>query len=60
MYSAGLVFVNVIIAAIIGFIGAGLLTAVQRHEPNPLVARILIISVYLTSALAILARLVNK
>jgi hypothetical protein len=57
MSPAGPSLVNIVIATIIGFIAVGLAAAVRRHEPNPVIARVLMIAVYLTSALAILMRL---
>ena len=48
---------NFLYAIVIGLVGAGMITAVHRFEPNRGLARALITLVYLTSALAILAKL---
>jgi hypothetical protein len=48
---------TVLYAMIIGFVGAGMITVVYRFEPNRVLARGLIAIIYLTSTLAILAKL---
>jgi hypothetical protein len=44
-------------AIIIGFVAASMITVVYRFEPNRALARALIALIYITSALAILAKL---
>jgi hypothetical protein len=44
-------------ALVIGFIAASIVTIVYRFEPNRMLARGLIVVIYLTGALAILAKL---
>jgi hypothetical protein len=48
---------KILYAIIIGFVAASMSSAVYRFEPNLAPARTLITLVYLTSALAILAKL---
>ena len=42
---------------VIGFVAVSMLYIVHRFEPNRLLARILTVIIYLTGALAILAKL---
>jgi hypothetical protein len=42
---------------VVGFVGASMITVVYRFQPNRALARALIALIYLTSALAILAKL---
>ena len=44
-------------AIVVDFVGESMITVVYRFEPNRVLARALITIVYLTSALAILAKL---
>jgi hypothetical protein len=48
---------KVVYALAIGFVAASMITVVYRFEPNRMLARGLIVIIYLTSALAILAKL---
>jgi hypothetical protein len=44
-------------ALVVGFVAASMASVVYRFEPNRVLARALIAIIYLTSALAILAKL---
>jgi hypothetical protein len=48
---------NFLYAIVIGFVAASMFTVVYRFEPSRVLARALITLIYLTSALAILAKL---
>jgi hypothetical protein len=48
---------KVVYALAIGFVAANMITVVHRFEPNRMLARGLIVIIYLASALAILAKL---
>jgi hypothetical protein len=48
---------KILYAIVIGFVAASMITVVRRFEPNRALARALITVIYLTSALAILAKL---
>jgi hypothetical protein len=48
---------QILYAIVVGFVAASMSSAVYRFEPNRVLARTLIALVYLTSALAILAKL---
>jgi hypothetical protein len=48
---------RILYAIVIGFVAASMITVVYRLEPNRVLARTLIALIYLTSAMAILAKL---
>jgi hypothetical protein len=48
---------RILYAIVIGLAAASMITVVRRFEPNRMLARALITVIYLTSALAILAKL---
>ena len=48
---------KIVHAIVIGFVAASMISVVYRFEPNRALARILIVVVYLTGGLAILAKL---
>jgi hypothetical protein len=48
---------NLVYALVVGFVAASMMTIVYRFEPNRMLARALMAIVYLTGALAILAKM---
>jgi hypothetical protein len=44
-------------AFLLAFLAVGLLTIVRRHETDPVMARILVVLIYLTGAFAVIAKL---
>ena len=48
---------NLVYALVVGFVAASMMTVVYRFEPNRMLARALMAIVYLTGALAILAKM---
>jgi hypothetical protein len=49
--------VKLLYALVVGFAAASMASAVYRFEPNRVLARALIVIIYLTSALAIVTKL---